>query len=174
MTAEWTDHDCAFAEVEIGEADEDGVLRAGMKVLIPCECGETPHDHLGLLEMEWQQAGKALLAARPVMPLFHWSPRARRGQILRYGLRPWRPPTVSSIAAPSICFADSASWAWALSGEQRGAPKGEWDLWQTDLTRLDDPQVLASEDRMSGIHEVRTLSRVYKRDLWYVASREKR
>ncbi len=170
--AEWSRHVCVFDEVEIGE--DDGPLKAGMKVLIPCGiCGDTPADYLGVLESEHEQAGKALLAAKPFMILFHWSPRARRKQILRYGLRPWCRPSAATCRAPFVCFGDSPSWAWALSAEMHWAPAGEWDLWQTTLDRLTDPVVLASEDRLSGIHEVRTEHRVFKRDLWHVGTRAK-
>lgn len=50
---------------------------------------------------------------------------------------------------------------------------GTWDLWQTSLDRLVEPLVLATPNRPSGLYEVRTEHRVYKRDLWLVGSREK-
>lgn len=177
-------HECVFDEVLIDQ--DDGPLRAGMKVIIPCrECEETPLEHLEWLADQSRKADAALLAARPVMPLFHWSPRGRRKQIIRYGLRPLMRVTTSTAdddglgvvagvaAFPVVCFADAPSWAWALSGGMSWTPAGEWDLWQTDVSRLTDPVVLPSEDRMSGIHEVRTGTRVYKRDLWWVGSRVK-
>jgi len=74
---------------------------------------------------------------------------------------------------PAICFADSPSWAWALSGGMRWTPPGEWDFWQTWLDRLADLEVLPDDVRPSGIYEVRTANRVMKRDLWYVGSRAK-
>lgn len=178
----WTDHACTFDEIELSEADEDveGNLKAGMKVLIPCpECGETPRDHMEFMDARDQELEDALLAYKPHLILYHWSPRARRNQIIRYGFRPRMRPTIGTditvtYGAPCVCFADSPSWAWALSGEQRHAPKGEWDLWQTTVDRLTDPIVLASDTRMSGLYEVRTEHRVYKRDLWWVGSRVKR
>jgi hypothetical protein len=164
-------HDCEFPEVLIDS--EDGPLKPGMLVLAPCECGETPLDHVELLERDWTEATAALTECEPRRALFHWAPRARRGQILRLGLVPGRRPTTSSSRTSCICFADSPSWAWALSGEQRAAPAGEWDLWQTSLDLLQEPVVLPSTDRSSGIHEVRTVTRVPKRDLWWVGSRTK-
>lgn len=169
-------HACHFPEVVIEEADSDSVLRAGMRVLAPCECGELPLDHVSILEAEMREALDALAATKPQHVLFHWSPSVRRGQITRYGLRPRMRPTTSSVdepawRAPCVCFADSPSWAWALSGGMPWTPRGEWDLWQTTLDRLTDPIILPSPDRASGIYEVRTEHRVFKRDLFYVASR---
>lgn len=166
-------HDCVFDEVLVEDSDWTGPLRAGMKVLTPCPCGETPLDHLGVLEMHAQESAAALLSSDPRRALYHWSPAARRKQILRYGLRPHARPVTSSTRSPCICFGDSPSWAWALSGQQRGAPQGQWDLWETALDLLEEPVVLPSTDRSSGIHEVRTVIRVPKSKLWHVASREK-
>lgn len=169
MAEEWVDHDCRFDEVEIEE--DDGPLKAGMKVLIPCgECGETPFDHLGVLEMEHHEASEAIKAIEPFRALYHWAPIDRRGQINRYGLRPSMRATTMSARAPVVCFADTPSWAWALSAAMRPDIPA-WDLWQTSLDRLESPTVLGSSDRSSGIHEVRTLGRVYKRNIWYVGTR---
>lgn len=169
-------HDCSFPQVEIGESDEDDVLRAGMLVLIPCEvCGETPLDHFQFLEGHQDELQRALLAQQPSMMLYHWSPRARRKQIERYGLRPGMRSTTTTepLGAAVICFADSPSWAWCLSGGMRWTPAGEWDLWQTSLDRLTAPVVLATDNRPTGLYEVRTEHRLYKRDLWWVGSRTK-
>lgn len=110
--------------------------------------------------------------------LFHWSPIERRAQILRYGLRPLQRPTTSigndGWRQPVICFADTPSWAWGLSAGMRWTSVGFWDLWQTSLLDLVDAQIIESTDRPSGIHEVRTPHRVYKRNLWHVGTREKR
>lgn len=169
-------HDCTFSELVITEGDEDGNLRAGMKVLIPCpRCGEAPLEHMERLAGYVAEYSAALANAKPVTPLFHWSPAARRKQILRYGLRPFMRTTTAtdddSGGYPVVCFADSPSWAWALSGEMSWTPDGEWDCWQTDLGRLTEPVILPGEDRLSGIYEVRTEHRVYKRDLWWIGSR---
>lgn len=171
-------HECEFPEVVIEEADESENLRAGMKVLTPCTCGETPLDHFDLLEMHRKELQAALLAYEPFRPLYHWAPTVRRKQIIRYGLRPGsRPTTSTGMGAPCVCFADSPSWAWALSGGNRPGVRAPWDqwwdLWQTSLDRLTEPIVLGTPDRPSGLYEVRTEHRVFKRDLWYVGSREK-
>jgi len=169
------EHNCEFPQVLIGKDDEDGVLTAGMNVLIPCpECGETPLDHLEFMEGRDAEMTAALLAVEPARALYHWAPAARRKQINRYGLRPgMRTTTSSGWKAPYVCFADSPAWAWALSGGMRYTPNGEWDLWQTWQADLVEPQVLATPDRPSGIYEVRTEHRVYKRDLWLVGGRTK-
>lgn len=170
------DHECQFPEVIIEEGDfpADDPIKAGMSVLIPCPvCGETPFDSLQLLHTHADELQAALLAQEPNRPLYHWSPRSRRGQIIRYGLRPGMRGTTTSggMGAPCVCLGDSPAWAWALSGGMSYTPAGEWDLWQTWLEALTDPVVLASPDRPSGIYEVRTEHRIYKRDLWWVGSR---
>jgi len=177
-----TAHDCMFPEilVEYGEC------------LAPCaECGETPLDTFELAIAQAEAAEDALAQATPERHLFHWSPATNRKQIVRYGLRPGRRPVTHSTAtdrlladfsepteqgwrAPYTCFADSPSWAWALSGDQRSAPPGWWDCWQTELDRLESPIILPSTDRATGIHEVRTEHRLFKRGLWLVGSRHKR
>lgn len=104
------------------------------------------------------------------IPLYHWSPRDRRKQIIRYGLRP-KMISSSSIEwkPPYICLAETPSWAWALSGANRKEIL-EWDLWETSLKRLGKYKILKSYDH-HRFHEVRSFERIYKRDLWYVGSR---
>lgn len=169
------DHQCSFNQVLIEEGDEDeqGNLRVGMQVLVPCECGATPLEELELIQGHADELQTALLSQEPYRWLYHWSPASRRKQILRYGLRPGMRTTTTTedLGGAAICLADSPSWAWALSGGMRWTPDGEWDLWQTSLDRLKDPIVLATPDRPSGLYEVRTPHRIYKRDLWYVGSR---
>lgn len=167
-------HECAFPEVVIEDANDDGdPLRPGMRILIPCSCGDTPLDAMELLHTHLAETQAAILALEPFRFLFHWAPTARRKQIIRYGLRPGMRSTTSSerMGAPCICLADSPSWAWALSGGMSWTPSGSWDLWQTSLDRLTDPVVLATNERPSGMYEVRTEHRIFKRDLWLVGSR---
>lgn len=168
-------HECEFPEVlvEPGDFADGDALQPGMKVLAPCSCGETPLENLEFIQGRIDEMQAALLAYEPHRALYHWSPRSRRKQIIRHGLRPgMRLTTTSSpMGGMAICFADSPSWAWALSGGMRWTPDGEWDLWQTWLDRLTEPVVLADENRPSGVYEIRTGHRVYKRDLWLVGSR---
>lgn len=171
-----SEHECSFPDVEILESEEGDILQKGAHVIGPCECGETPFDHFESLEARNIEMTKALLAVEPFRPMFHWSPRDRRGQIIRYGLRPGmrNTTTTESYKAPYICFADSPSWAWALSGGQRRFNRGSnWDLWMTYLSDIQEPIIHATPDRPSGLYEVRTVHRLYKSRLWYVGSRIK-
>jgi hypothetical protein len=110
-------------------------------------------------------------------PIFHWSPVERRGQILRHGLRPaMRPATnrLPGFRADYVAFAESPSWAWALSAGMRPGEPGQWDLWQhrLDPDLVDDPSIEFLESYDSHpFHEVRFHRRVRKRDLWHVGSR---
>lgn len=104
-------------------------------------------------------------------PVFHWSPVERRGQILRYGLRPGMRPTVTTPGwrAPYVCFAETPSWAWALSGGQGAEPGTEWDLWQCQINGLEvEEKPTYDEHRW---HELRVYERVFKRRIWHVATR---
>lgn len=167
-------HDCQFDEVLLGEDDEDGgPLKAGMKVLVPCSCGKTPLDNMQFMDGLAKEYQRTLEAVEPRRALFHWAPVGRRKQILRHGLVPGRRSTTCTSKFNVVCFADSPSWAWALSAEMKWTPNGQWDLWQTALDLLTDPIILPGENRASGIYEVRTEHRVYKRDIWYVGSRIK-
>jgi hypothetical protein len=132
-------HECEFPEVLIEESDDESdLLKVGMKVLVPCSCGETPLDQFEFLHSHTAELQAALLAYEPYRWLYHWAPATRRKQIIRYGLRPGMRTTTSSgpLGAPCVCFADSPSWAWALSGGMPRAADGTWDLWQTSLDRL--------------------------------------
>lgn len=106
----------------------------------------------------------------PRQPLFHWSPSERHKQITKYGLRPNMRSSVSSFRAPYICFAETPAWAWGLSGWHHPEIKS-WDLWQTNLLGLLEYSVIDTFDEHHLFHEVRTTERVFKKDLWYVATR---
>jgi hypothetical protein len=172
-------HECVNPEVRIGD-DEDGLgdLRPGDLVLAPCPvCGETPFDAMQDLQRRLDETQAALTNHRADTPLYHWSPTAKRGQINRSGLLPGRRTTTSTaddgFRGAAVCLADSPSWAWALSGGMPWTPAGSWDLWETRLELLTDPVVLASQDRASGLYEVRTEHRVWKRDVWLAGQRWK-
>ena len=102
--------------------------------------------------------------------LYHWAPVERRPSILRRGLVPgswsrdrlWRPPYV--------CFADSPSLAWGLSGGT-SPTHSEWDLWMVDDDRLGGYEVIPFDGEPDRIKEYRVYERVYKRDLWWVGTR---
>jgi hypothetical protein len=169
-------HVCTHDEVVIGA--DDGPLIKGDKVLVPCrECGESPRDTLGMLDYRLVETERALtrLVLDKQMILYHWSPTRHRKQINRYGLVPHRKPVThpaNDWRAPYVCLADTAGWAWSLSGSQPSAESGMWDLWSVRVEFLTDPFIMPSSEN-NGIHEVRTHHRIYKRYLWLVGSREK-
>jgi hypothetical protein len=172
-----TDHICSFPEVMIEEAEGDDDLKAGMSVLIPCPvCGESASDTIALYERHIKELEASLLSYEPLRAMYHWAPVIRRKQIIRYGLLPGKRPTTTQgddRRIPYVCLGDSPSWAWALSGAMKYTPKGEWDLWMTWMDRIKDPVVHADPSRHTGLYEVRTEHRIYKRDIWYVGSRVK-
>jgi hypothetical protein len=108
-------------------------------------------------------------------PLFHWSPTPRRRQILRHGLRVAQRPVQHTPGwrTPYVCFAETPSWAWALSGQfaEREHRPGSWDLWQVNVNGKRG-EVLESGDDEHRWHEVRVHERVFKRQMWLAASRE--
>lgn len=177
------EHQCEYPEVKVGHDIADhapaGTLLKGDVVLAPCRgCGQEPHDELDWLAhtLETTERAFTALAQSRGLSLYHWSPVSKRKQIIRHGLLPRRRPTTHatpSWRAPYVCFGDTAAWAWALSGAQRSAPSGMWDLWETRITDLVEPKVLPAPDVSNGIHEIRTEHRVMKRHLWLVGQREK-
>lgn len=104
--------------------------------------------------------------------LYHWSPVARRKQILRTGLLPRRLPTVSTnnegFRQPHVCLSPTPSMAWSLSGHfVKVIP--EWDLWQV---RLDDTdEVIIRPQWGAEIEEVQVRNRIPKSRLWHVGTR---
>lgn len=167
---------CEFPEVEIGKAEASDLLPAGTRVLAPCPvCGTHPLDAFtdAIHTEETVERAFARYVQDESLLLFHWTPVARRKQIIRHGLRPAMRPTTHTATgwrAPYVCFADTPSWAWALSAGQPTAPPGDWDLWQCYADRLEDPYI-SPADWSNGIHEVRTGHRVPKRHLWHVGTR---
>lgn len=106
------------------------------------------------------------------IPLFHWSPTSRRGQINRRGLVPGSRSVDGLWKPPYVCFAESPSLAWALSGmTTRGAPVPSWDLWQMWSNSPSGMEALPFDGDPSRVKEYRVYERIYKRDLWYVGTR---
>jgi hypothetical protein len=108
-------------------------------------------------------------------PLYHWSPRARRRQIERYGLRPGMRPTITSPEwrAPYVCLAENPDWAWRLSGALRSDEITRWDLWQVWLAPGHKICRLRNWEPVEGRrwHEIRVFDRVYKRGIIWIAER---
>lgn len=179
--ADCTIDGCTFPEVLIGSdaaAASGGALREGDRVLAPCRmCGNPPVESLSWYEhtLDETEAAFSRLSRDRGLSLYHWSPTTRRKQIIRHGLLPHRRPTTHATPkwrAPYVCFGDTAAWAWELSGGQASAPSGSWDLWESRIVDLTDPLILPV-DSVNGIHEIRTMHRVYKRHLWLVGTRVK-
>lgn len=106
-----------------------------------------------------------------IFPLFHWSPTSRRGQINRYGFRTGMWCTERLWKPPFTCFADNPQLAWSLSGAtQRGKLHSSWDLWQIWSCDLQGFEKII-DDRNGLPKEYRVYHRIYKRDIWYVATR---
>lgn len=176
------DHQCEYDEVKVGsdlaDADRYATLRAGDRILLPCRgCGATPRDELewATNTLETTELAFSRYAISDGMSLFHWSPTRFRKGIIRHGLLPRRRPTTHANPtwrAPYVCFADTPRWGWALSGGQRSAPAGSWDLWETRLADLTEPRILPVDD-VNGVHEIRTEHRVFKRHLWLAGTRFK-
>lgn len=99
--------------------------------------------------------------------LYHWSPASRRKSIMRNGLIPGKKPVQSSQAFPYLCWSDSPSLAWALSGVYDNTGQ-EWDLWMTWSNRLGK---LEKRRDLGFPTEYRNFQRVPKKDMWLVGSR---
>lgn len=106
-----------------------------------------------------------------MIPLYHWAPRERFKSICRKGLVPGSRSTltVGEWRPPYICFADSPSLAWGLSGALVDhVPL--WDLWMVwSNVPAELEKILMDEG--GRVREYRVRERVYKRDVWYVGSR---
>lgn len=102
--------------------------------------------------------------------LYHWSPVERRGQIQKYGLVPGRLSTDRIWRPPYVCYSDSPALAWSLSGALRDGEFSAWDLWMTWSDRLEGYEVIPFDDGVP--REYRVYHRVFKRDVWYVGTRE--
>lgn len=107
----------------------------------------------------------------PAFPIFHWSPTTRRKQIERYGFRVGMWSVDRAWKPPCTCWANDPHLAWVLSG--RIHPEvPSWDLWQT---WSDVPSGMEARIDFNGedhyVKEYRIYERVFKRDIWYVATR---
>lgn len=110
-------------------------------------------------------------------PLYHWSPRSRRKQILKLGLMPGRRnitgPVVNGDGSewrqPCVCASPDPATAWAYShGAWRST--GTFDLWQFWLEDADEVHVLPQWG--SRIIEVRVHNRIRKARLIWVGERQ--
>lgn len=108
--------------------------------------------------------------------LYHWSPKDRRKSIEHYGLRPGHLSTDHIWRPPVVCFAESPSLAWSLSADTgRGRQHQFWDLWMvwsSTLLESGGYEIIPMDDGTP--REYRFYFRVWKRDLWYVGTREQK
>ncbi len=102
------------------------------------------------------------------IPLYHWSPVSRRESILRYGLKPGSLSRCGQWKPPYVCFSDSPSLAWSLSGALADGTDA-WDLWM--MWSSVPTKLKRRRDGGKRVIEYRVFERVYKRDLWRVGSR---
>jgi hypothetical protein len=106
---------------------------------------------------------------------YHWSPRERRSQITRLGLVPgswsrdrlWKPPYV--------CLAPTVIDGWLLSGRLAWdhTKPTEWDLWEVDVSEQSGYERLRYDDT-GRVKEIRVYERIYKRNVWFVGTRNVR
>lgn len=104
---------------------------------------------------------------------YHWSPVERRASIIKHGLLPGKFSTDKLWRPPYICLATSPSLAWGLSGGIRKRERRDWDLWQADVSEQSGYEELYF-DGSNEIKEIRVYERIYKRNVWYVATRNVR
>ena len=103
-------------------------------------------------------------------PLYHWSPAARRKDIVAHGLRPGAPATIASGSLPYVCFGPSPARAWSLSAAMEWAQEIEdWDLWQARLADGDDVRI--RPDFGPNVQEIKIYGPVPADRLWYAGTR---
>lgn len=129
-------------------------------------------DHSGTLP-------KNRLPAVPPLELiiYHWSPTTNRNRINHDGLCPGRLSLQGDWRPPYVCFSSDPHLAWILSGRMYPGIKS-WDLWMCHVpsqTSFDHWEICLDTYIDSGRHyikEYRIYTRVFKRDLVYVATKE--
>lgn len=108
--------------------------------------------------------------------LYHWSPSSNRSGINRYGLTPGRKTLQGDWRPPYVAFSDEPRLAWFLSGRMWPDIE-EWDLWMVYhefQTSYEGYEIITDTYPDSGRHfikEYRIYTRIFKRDVSYVASR---
>lgn len=112
----------------------------------------------------------------PGFPIFHWSPTSRRKQIERYGFRPSMRSVDHAWRPPYVCFANDPHLAWQLSGRIHHEITS-WDLWQTwsdvpsGMEAMVDYRGVGARGGEYYVKEYRVYERIFKRDIWLVATR---
>lgn len=106
-------------------------------------------------------------------PLYHWSPSDRRRAINRRGLVPGSHSVDREWRPPYICLSDTPSLAYALSIDFHPEILS-WDLWMVWSDRPKGKEAIYDTYADTGrayVKEWRVYERIYKRDVWYVATR---
>ena len=131
-----------------------------------------------MTELRERQRQRGAGYPRPPLPapdfcLYHWSPRARRKQIIRRGLVPGSTSIDREWKPPYVCFSDEPRLAWILSGGFH--PEVEtWDLWMVYASSSairGYEAIIDSGHGTSYIKEYRVYHRIFKRDLFWIAER---
>lgn len=99
--------------------------------------------------------------------LYHWSPSERREKIKRRGLRLACSPVTHSQRYQYLCWSDSPSLAWALSGTHSEV-EGEWDLW---MAWSDWIGRIKRRTDLGHPTEWRSFENVPKSKIWLVGTR---
>ena len=114
---------------------------------------------------------------KPDLLLYHWSPSTNREGINKRGLDVGKKTLQGDWRPPYVCLADDPYLAWILSG--RMFPDIEsWDLWMVNddaQTSYDHYELILDTFPNTGRHyikEYRIYTRIYKRDVLYIATKE--
>lgn len=113
---------------------------------------------------------------KPDLILFHWSPTKNRNSINHNGLRVGIPSLQGDWKPPYICFCDDPDLAWHLSGKM-WPDIDSWDLWMCNASHqnsFDHYELITdtySDTGRTFTKEYRVYTRVFKRDLRYLATR---
>ncbi len=101
--------------------------------------------------------------------LYHWSPAARRDDILRAGLVPGSAACIASGVLRYICLSPNPARAWQLSGATGWGDADEWDLWQVRIG--DDDEVHIRPMFGAEVEEVTVRNVIPPDRLWWVGRR---
>ncbi len=108
--------------------------------------------------------------------LYHWSPTSNRSNINKVGLLTHRRTLQGDWRPPYVCLCDDPYLGWSLSGRMFPEIK-MWDLWMCHLpsqTSFEHYEIITDTFRGTGrrfVKEYRVYTRIYKRDLIYLATR---
>lgn len=123
-------------------------------------------------------SGSAKLPPIPPLELvlYHWSPTTNRKSIEKKGLVPGKKSLQKGWRPPYVAFADDPNLAWSLSG--RMWPEiPSWDLWlvyHEHQESYEHWEIITDTYVSSGrpfVKEYRIYTRIFKRDVLYVATR---